>query len=181
MWNLIKAFFRKKRKKRNVIQFKADILRIFQGMEKHEIENIGKEFVNQKLITKIRPGALICMKKYKSIGVPIFLVSGSPSFYIKALSDHFELSGYIATELDYNFNNKYTGKIRGADCIEKEKANRVKELANYSKINLKNSILYSDSIKDLPLFEEVGFPIAVWPDKYLKKICEKRDWNVEYW
>ena len=45
-------------------------------------------------------------------------------------------------------------------------------------INLSRSYAYSDSITDLPMLEIVGEPVAVNPDKDLRKIAEERDWQI---
>lgn len=40
---------------------------------------------------------------------------------------------------------------------------------------------YSDSIADLPLLEAVGYPVAVNPQRSLRKLAERRGWTVLYW
>ena len=40
---------------------------------------------------------------------------------------------------------------------------------------------YADSSSDLPLFEAVGFPVAVNPETRLAAIARKRGWLVENW
>ena len=46
---------------------------------------------------------------------------------------------------------------------------------------LKDAIFYSDSITDLPLFEQVGTPVAINPDERLARIARQRSWRVEHW
>ena len=47
-------------------------------------------------------------------------------------------------------------------------------------IEVKDSIFYSDSINDLPMFEVCGVPVAVNPDEKLKKIAKERAFKVIY-
>jgi fatty acyl-CoA reductase len=42
-------------------------------------------------------------------------------------------------------------------------------------------VAYADSSSDLPLFEAVGFPVAVNPETRLATIARKRGWLVEHW
>jgi fatty acyl-CoA reductase len=42
-------------------------------------------------------------------------------------------------------------------------------------------VAYADSSSDLPLFEAVGFPVAVNPETRLATIARKRGWLVENW
>ena len=45
-------------------------------------------------------------------------------------------------------------------------------------LKVNQSIFYSDSINDLPMFEACGVPIAVNPDNKLRKIAEERSFKV---
>jgi len=45
-------------------------------------------------------------------------------------------------------------------------------------IDLERSYAYSDSIADLPMLEAVGHPVAVNPDKELRKQAEEREWDI---
>jgi phosphoserine phosphatase len=44
-----------------------------------------------------------------------------------------------------------------------------------------NAFYYADSIADLPVFESVGFPVCVTPEKKLEKIALKRRWKINIW
>ena len=45
-------------------------------------------------------------------------------------------------------------------------------------LDLEGSYAYSDSISDLPMLQAVGYPVAVNPDKDLRKEAEARDWDI---
>src|SRR5258708_21283346 len=45
-------------------------------------------------------------------------------------------------------------------------------------IDLAGSWAYSDSITDLPMLEAVGRPVAVNPDKDLRRVARERGWPV---
>ena len=46
---------------------------------------------------------------------------------------------------------------------------------------LSECVAYADASSDLPLFEVVGFPVAVNPETRLAAIARKRGWLVEEW
>ena len=48
-------------------------------------------------------------------------------------------------------------------------------------VDLRDCYFYSDSLADLPLLEAVGHPVAVNPQKGLRKIAEERGWPVRRW
>ena len=71
----------------------------------------------------------------------------------------------------------YTGRsLRGAHG--EGKAAAVRELAAQKGFDLAASTAYSDSHTDLPFLEAVGHPVAVNPDRELRRIADDRGWPV---
>jgi hypothetical protein len=58
------------------------------------------------------------------------------------------------------------------------KAEAMLALAEQDDIDLEGSYAYSDSITDLPMLETVGNPVAVNPEKELRKVAEEREWPI---
>ena len=61
---------------------------------------------------------------------------------------------------------------------------RAQLLADYCDregLDINECVAYADSSSDLPLFEAVGFPVAVNPETRLATIARKRGWLVENW
>lgn len=48
-------------------------------------------------------------------------------------------------------------------------------------VDLADCFFYSDSVADLPLLKAAGNPVAVNPQRGLKKVAEERGWPVRYW
>ena len=48
-------------------------------------------------------------------------------------------------------------------------------------LDLARSLLYSDSIADVPLFEAVGNPVVVNPKAPFRAVAEQRGWEVVEW
>ena len=49
---------------------------------------------------------------------------------------------------------------------------QLKTYANQHGVDLRQSYFYTDSIADLPLLEIVGYPVAVNPDRPLRKLAK---------
>ena len=77
-------------------------------------------------------------------------------------------------------NNIFTGQLSGEPTFSDGKVRAVEKWCNINDIEVKDSIFYSDSINDLPMFEVCGVPIAVNPDEKLKKIAKERAFKVIY-
>jgi phosphoserine phosphatase len=69
----------------------------------------------------------------------------------------------------------YTGKVLRAAHGE-GKARALRELADAEGLDLSASTAYSDSYSDVPFLEAVGHPVAVNPDRRLRRIARLRGW-----
>ncbi len=74
---------------------------------------------------------------------------------------------------------RYTGDLEFYAYAE-SKADALREVAEREGIDLASSYAYSDSFTDLPMLEAVGHPVAVNPDRDLRREAEKRRWQIRY-
>jgi phosphoserine phosphatase len=109
------------------------------------------------------------------------LASGSPEFYVRALADYVGAQGYVATQLEYGEQERFTGRFLGGDCVAELKAEKVRALADSLSVDLSASYAYSDVANDIPLLGAVGTPVGVWPERRLHSYCLDSNWRVEYW
>jgi phosphoserine phosphatase len=69
----------------------------------------------------------------------------------------------------------YTGRVLRAAHGE-GKARALRELAAAEGLDLSASTAYSDSFSDVPFLEAVGHPVAVNPDRKLRRLARLRGW-----
>ncbi len=72
-------------------------------------------------------------------------------------------------------DGRYTGELEQY-AYGAEKARLIEELAARDGVNLAASYAYSDSATDVPMLEAVGHPVAVNPDRGLRRIARQRAW-----
>lgn len=97
------------------------------------------------------------MKKLKSEGYKIYLISASPEFYLNELYNIKEVDVIIGTRFSFN-EGKFERKMVGENCKGEEKVRRLKEYLqeNNIEVDYKNSYMFSDSLSDKPLLDLVG-------------------------
>jgi phosphoserine phosphatase len=95
---------------------------------------------------------------------------------VRPLAEHLGEVGVIASRPEVE-DGKYTGALEFY-CYGEDKAVALREIAEAEGIDLASSYAYSDSITDLPMLEVVGNPVAVNPDRDLRKLAEKRGWQI---
>ena len=96
---------------------------------------------------------------------------------VKGFADYFEIESSIGTPVEIK-NNIFTGNLSGKPTFKQGKVDAVKVWCLENNLKISDSIFYSDSINDLPMFEVCGQPIAVNPDKLLKDIAIKRSYEI---
>ena len=107
----------------------------------------------------------------------VLIASGSHDFLVKGFADYFEIESSIGTPVEVK-NNIFTGNLSGEPTFQYGKVSAVKEWCSENNLKISDSIFYSDSINDLPMFDVCGEPIAVNPDKLLKDIAIKRSYEI---
>ncbi|MCL2320593.1 MAG: HAD-IB family hydrolase [Oscillospiraceae bacterium] len=136
---------------------KESFLRFINGIEEKDMQDLVKEFYDKRLISLIYDDAMRYIKKCKNDGYKIYLISASYEFYLNELYKIKEVDRIIGTKIKMK-DGKYSNLIDGENCKGEEKVKRLlldlKE--NNIDVDFKNSMVFSDSLSDLPLFNLVG-------------------------
>jgi len=88
-----------------------------------------------------------------------------------------EFDDVLCTELEVA-DGRFTGGLLPPVCFGKGKLIKAQDFCRVRAIELDDCTFYSDSHHDLPLFLEVGTPIAVNPTLQLFMEARKRGWEI---
>ncbi|MFN2544666.1 MAG: HAD family hydrolase [Actinomycetota bacterium] len=147
-----------------------------KGWEKTQVEELVREVLIDLIDPYVYQEALDLMALHRALGRRVFIVSSSPEEVVKPLAEHFGVTDVIATRAEVE-EGRYTGSLERYVYAE-GKAEAILETARDRGIDLDASFAYSDSMTDLPMLEVVGNPVAVNPDRDLRREAEKRDWQI---
>jgi HAD superfamily hydrolase (TIGR01490 family) len=131
----------------------------------------------------IRPTALAetiaRLRDHVARGDAVFLVSAMLKPTLRVIGDLLGVTDVVGTEVEIN-EGRFTGVVSARVCmgIEKQRLARETIAARGLDIDFANSYAYADSISDLPLFEMVGHPVAVYPDKELFAHARAKNWEI---
>ncbi|NMM61253.1 HAD-IB family hydrolase [Clostridium sp. P21] len=141
---------------------KENFISFIDGIEEVRMKKIVEEFYRTRLSKIFYKDAMNTMKKLKSEGCKIYLISASAEFYLDELYNIKEVDMVIGTRFTCE-NGKYRRKIVGENCKGEEKVKRLKEVLKKENIEVdfKNSYMFSDSLSDMPLFNLVGNPFLI--------------------
>lgn len=129
------------------------------------LESAGSELFRKELV------ALIDSKN-----CPVWIMSSSPSCIVEPIAKKLGVDLVTASYYALDASGCYCHVERVVDGHQKEQ-----ELTAYLQqtgLTPASVTAYSDSILDLALLHAVGRAVAVCPDRRLKRIAQKRSWQV---
>ena len=141
---------------------KKTFIRFIDGIEEKEMKKIVKEFYEKRLSKILYKDAIDTIKKMKTQGYKIYLISASAEFYLSEFYNIKEVDKVIGTRFTTE-NGLHRNEMAGENCKGEEKVKRLKEVLKKENIeaDFENSYMFSDSLSDLPLFNLVGHPYLI--------------------
>jgi HAD superfamily hydrolase (TIGR01490 family) len=163
---------------RKMDRAKEGMLALSKGWEKAQVEDLVRDVLVNLIDPYVYQEALDLIALHQALGRKVYLVSSSPEEVVRPLAEHIGITDVIATVPETE-DGKYTGRL-AFYCYREGKAEAIRKIAEKEGIELAGSYAYSDSATDLPMLEAVGNPVAVNPDRELRREAEKRDWQIRY-
>lgn len=149
---------------------------MIRGWSVDEVKDIARETMNSVVTPAIYAEARELIRYHRAAGHDVVIVSASAAPLVELIAEELGIDNVVATELEI-VDGKFTGQItrylKGA-----EKAAAVLDITASHNIDLGASFAYSDSATDIPMLELVGNPVAVNPDRGLKKHATDHGWDV---
>jgi HAD superfamily hydrolase (TIGR01490 family) len=149
-----------------------DGLLLLRGHTPDEMRALVGESMETVLRPLIYAQSLDLVERHRERGEPVYIVSATLQEIVQAIADDLGFDGALGTVCEV-VDGEYTGKAIRALHAE-AKARCIQSLDH----DLEASTAYSDSHTDLPFLEAVGHPVAVNPDRKLRRIAAERGWPV---
>ena len=139
------------------------------------------EVVEGALTTAIEPAvyaeALDLIEGHRRAGHDVVVVSASISEMVAPIARLVGADRAVATHMEVGEDGLFTGRI-SRSMLHSEKVVALREDAASHGIDPARYWAYSDSISDEPMLSAVGHPVAVNPDRDLRRLAQERDWPV---
>jgi HAD superfamily hydrolase (TIGR01490 family) len=147
------------------------------GWDVQTVRDIVAETLHHIVDPIVYDEAVTLIEQHRAEGRDVVIVSSSGYEVVEPIGRLLGADRVIATQMVVA-DGKYTGEIDHY-VYGPEKARAVLDLAATEGYDLANSFAYSDSVTDTPMLEAVGHPVAVNPDKGLRRIATERGWPVQ--
>jgi fatty acyl-CoA reductase len=165
--------------KRDRTDFLRHFYRRYEDAPVAQIEEDAQEMVSQLILTKSFPDGLRRVREHRAAGHRTILITGALSFNVAGLRPLFD--EIVAAEMSVRADGTYSGEMAAVPPTGEARAQILADYCDAEGFRLAECVAYADSSSDLPLFEAVGFPVAVNPETRLAAIARKRGWLVENW
>lgn len=153
---------------------RARALDAIAGMERESLLAMAGT-VGVALVARVAPGARLLIDRHLAAGDRCALLSASPHELVEVIA--FELGAEIAIGTRTAVRDgRLTGELDGPFCYGPGKLARLRDVLG--PIALHDAWAYADSRSDLPLLQASGHPVAVNPDRALRRMARERGWPV---
>ena len=147
---------------------------LLRGFRVAELQEMVAEAMEPVLKPLLYSEPLELAERHQERGERVFIVSAALQEIVDALALELGFDGAIGSRCEV-VDGVYTGRsLRAAHGEGKAAATR--ELAEREGIDLAASTAYSDSHTDIPFLEVVGNPVAVNPDRELRRAAAECGW-----
>jgi HAD superfamily hydrolase (TIGR01490 family) len=158
-------------------RIRESLLRLTKGWEQARVQEIVRETLDVVVEPIIYAEALELIEEHRAAGRRVFIVSASPEEIVVPLGEYLGVDEAIASRAMIDGEGRYTGEMERY-AYGPFKAEIMREVAAAEGLDLSESYAYSDSYTDAPMLEVVGHPVAVNPDRVLRRLAEERDWEI---
>jgi HAD superfamily hydrolase (TIGR01490 family) len=162
---------------KKLARVRQSVLGVTRGWDQAQVRQV----VDDKLTSAIDPityaEARELIDEHRRVGRRVYLVSAAPAEIVEPLARHFGAHEAVASVARVGADGRYTGELERY-AYGAEKAALIHHLAARDNLDLTASFAYSDSATDVPMLEAVGHPVAVNPDRALRRISQLRGWEI---
>ncbi|MBW2224883.1 MAG: HAD-IB family hydrolase, partial [Deltaproteobacteria bacterium] len=129
------------------------------------------------LVTQIYPESRALVKAHQEMGHTVAIITSATRYQAAPVARELGIEDFLYTHLGVE-DGILTGKVVRPTCYGEGKATAGRSLASKYSLDLEQTYFYSDSHEDLPLFDLVGRPRPLNPNRKLAQIAKERQWPV---
>lgn len=146
------------------------------GWSVDDIQRITDKTLRTVVTPAIYAEARELIEWHNTQGHQVIIISASAAILVEPIARELGVDTVVATEMEV-VDGMLTGEVT-AYLKGEAKAEAMRRFAQDHGYDLAASYAYSDSATDIPMLELVGHPVAVNPDRALRKHAAAQDWAV---
>jgi HAD superfamily hydrolase (TIGR01490 family) len=164
---------------RRVGQTASSAMSVLRGLPVETMSVLVTEAWEPVLRPLVHREAVELAAAHAARGERVIVVSAALQEVVDQIVRELGFDGALASRAEVE-DGVYTGRLERR-LYGEEKASALRELAATEELELSGSTAYSDSYSDIPFLEAVGHPVAVNPDRALRRTASERNWPILRW
>lgn len=157
-----------------VARLVTEVLRLASGMPVIDLHPM-MDGLRRDLVRASRPELRRCILRHRASGDHCIVLTASPIEIAQLVAEGLGADEGIGTRAEVR-DGRYTGKLVGPVCHGTGKLAALEGAAVFPA--WQQSWAYSDSASDLPLLRSVAHPVAVTPDRALRRVARGQRWEI---
>ena len=152
---------------------------LVRGWSLDEAGALFEQLLEEQILPNLRPDVLARLRQHRAEDHVVALVSGTFTPFLELIAERIDVPHAIGTPLEVR-DGRYTGRVVPPLCQGSGKPSRARAyLAGRGlDVDWAASFAYADRDTDLPLLNQVGHPVAVYPDEALLARAQAQGWPV---
>lgn len=155
---------------------RRQITELCAGWKVEQVRAIVADTLHEVVEPLVYAEATQLIATHRAQGDEVVVLSASGLEVVEPISALVGVDRCVATRMAVK-DGRYTGEIEHY-LYGEQKAQAARQIAAERGYRLEDCYAYTDSITDLPLLEAVGHPVAVNPDRALRRLAQERGWRV---
>lgn len=155
------------------------VVRDLRGDLEAEMLAEAAAWYEQEVAEEITSEARAAVAEHRARGDVVALLTGGAPHAARAVAGALDVEHVLCTELEVR-DGRFTGFL-AQRCFGRHKVTVAERWARDHGVDLGGATFYSDSYNDLPMLSRVGSPIAVNPDRRLRRHAERLGWPIHRW
>ncbi|MCL3778746.1 MULTISPECIES: HAD family hydrolase [unclassified Actinomyces] len=147
------------------------------GIERAGIERVVAEAMATAIEPAIYAEAMDLIEAHHQAGHDVVIVSASTEETVLPIARLVGADRAVASRMEVDAEGRFTGRVERS-LMHGAKVPALEADAVEHGIDLSSSWAYSDSVSDLPMLQAVGHPVAVNPDRDLRRHATEAGWPV---
>jgi len=146
------------------------------GRSRQELEDVSRaNFETMK--RRVYPEVRRLIEELQGQGRQVVLATSSLDLIVRPLAEELGIQEVIATTLEF-VEERCTGRFAEGPLLKEKKKDKVYDFIRSREAGWRECSFYTDSVNDLALLESVADPVAVNPDRRLRRIASRRGWRM---
>ena len=147
------------------------------GLKKETVVPMAEQFVAISLLPDLRNDVCRRLENHQARGDIVVLLTGAPDFIAVPIANFLNISHVVATVCEI-FNGCFTSNPPQIHPFGVAKLDIARQMCSKFDTTLDLCWAYADSAGDIDLLSAVSSPVAVYPDRKLRKTAERHRWVI---